>query len=121
MQTLLNPKAAASIFSTSEFDDDVMVLSALRCSDGNGTLSYLFFSDEFVDVARAKVICSKCSSRSECLEGALERAEPWGVWGGELLEEGRICSTKRPRGRPATRSTNATVVLEVPIPAHLVA
>ena len=121
MQTLLNQDTAASIFSTSEFDDDVMVLSALRCSDGNGTLSYLFFSEEFVDGARAKAICSKCSSRSKCLEGALERAEPWGVWGGELLEEGRICSTKRPRGRPATRSKDVTVVLEVPIPAHLVA
>ncbi len=108
-------------FAPNEFHDKVLVLSPKRCSDGNGTLSYLFFSDEFVDVARAKVICSKCSSRVECLQGALERNEPWGVWGGELLEEGRIRTTKRPRGRPATRNIRLTVVQEVPIPAHLVA
>jgi hypothetical protein len=27
-----------------------ITLSAKRCSDGNGTLSYLFFSEEWVDV-----------------------------------------------------------------------
>jgi hypothetical protein len=43
------------------------------------------------------------------------------VWGGELLEEGRVCSTKRPRGRPVTKSLRVTAVQEVPIPAHLVA
>ncbi len=31
---------------------------------------------------------------------ALERAEPWGVWGGEILDRGSILSFKRPRGRP---------------------
>jgi WhiB family redox-sensing transcriptional regulator len=56
-----------------------------------------------------------------CLSGALERNEPWGVWGGELLEEGRVCATKRPRGRPVTKSIRVTAVQEVPIPAHLVA
>lgn len=117
MQTLLTPTTLAP----NEFDDEVLVLSPRRCSDGNGTLSYLFFSDEFVDVARAKVICSKCSSRVQCLQDALERSEPWGVWGGELLEEGRICATKRPRGRPATRKICLTVVQEVPVPTHLVA
>lgn len=117
MQTLMTQTKLAP----HEFHDKVLVLSPKRCSDGNGTLSYLFFSDEFVDVARAKVICSKCSSRVECLQGALERNEPWGVWGGELLEEGRICTTKRPRGRPATRNIRLAVVQEVPIPAHLVA
>ncbi len=117
MQTL----TTHSTLNSDEFDDQVMVLSPRRCSDGNGTLSYLFFSEEFVDVSRAKVICSKCSSRVECLQGALERSEPWGVWGGELLEEGRICTTKRPRGRPATRNIGHAVINEVPIPAHLVA
>jgi WhiB family transcriptional regulator, redox-sensing transcriptional regulator len=96
-------------------------LSAQRCSDGNGTLSYLFFSEEFVDIQRAKTICSTCTSKVGCLSGALERSEPWGVWGGELLEEGRVCATKRPRGRPVTKSIRVTAVQEVPIPAHLVA
>ena len=111
MQTLIAPKE----------QHETLVLSAKRCSDGNGTLSYLFFSEEFVDIQRAKAVCSKCSSQAECLLGALDRAEPWGVWGGELLEEGRIRATKRPRGRPVTRNIRVTVVDEVPIPRHLVA
>lgn len=113
--TMTQSKLAPSGF------DNVVVLSPRRCSDGNGTLSYLFFSEQFVDVERAKAICSKCSSRVPCLQGALERSEPWGVWGAELLEEGRICTTKRPRGRPATHNNCVKVVLEVPIPVHLVA
>ena len=31
---------------------------------------------------------------------ALERAEPWGVWGGELFVQGVVVPRKRPRGRP---------------------
>ncbi|MFM7409683.1 MAG: WhiB family transcriptional regulator, partial [Actinomycetota bacterium] len=67
-----------------------ILLSAKRCADGNGTLTYLFFSEEYVDVCRAKAICAKCTSRQSCLNDALQREEPWGVWGGELLENGRV-------------------------------
>jgi len=84
-----------------------------RCSDGNGTLTPLFFSDELVDIARAKAICARCEASATCLAGALERAEPWGVWGGELLESGRIVAVKRPRGRPAVRPRPALVIDEV--------
>ena len=31
-----------------------------RCADGNGTLTPLFFSDDVIDIARAKAICAKC-------------------------------------------------------------
>ena len=34
------------------------------------------------------------------LYDALERGEPWGVWGGELIDAGRVLARKRPRGRP---------------------
>jgi hypothetical protein len=71
-----------------------------RCADGNGTLTGLFFSDYVVDIARAKAMCALCPLRFECLQGALEREEPWGVWGGELLSGGRIVANKRPCGRP---------------------
>jgi WhiB family transcriptional regulator, redox-sensing transcriptional regulator len=98
-----------------------LILSAKRCADGNGTLSYLFFSDEWVDVQRAKAICAKCSGQEACLSGALEREEPWGVWGGEQLEMGRIVGVRRPRGRPAVKIRPALVIEEVPIPRHLVA
>ena len=92
-----------------------------RCADGNGTLTHLFFSDVPLDTARAKAICSKCALADDCLSGALERAEPWGVWGGELVENGRVVANKRPRGRPPKHPRPAVVIDEVPIPPHLIA
>ncbi|WP_205648952.1 WhiB family transcriptional regulator, partial [Acuticoccus kandeliae] len=44
--------------------------------------------------------CGGCPLRQACLDGALERAEPWGVWGGEIFDHGRVIPRKRPRGRP---------------------
>ena len=38
---------------------------------------------------------------------ALERAEPWGVWGGEILDRGSVVNRKRPRGRPRKDSIAA--------------
>jgi len=35
-----------------------------------------------------------------CVAGALERREPWGVWGGELFLRGATVPHKRARGRP---------------------
>ena len=90
-----------------------------RCADGNGTLTHLFFSDDAIDVARAKAICSKCRLTASCLDGALERAEPWGVWGGELVENGRVVVNKRPRGRPPKHPRPLIVIDEVPVPPHL--
>ena len=92
-----------------------------RCADGHGTLTHLFFSDDVIDIARAKAICSKCQLTATCLDGALDRAEPWGVWGGELLDNGRIVVHKRPRGRPPKHPRPVLIVDEVPIPPHLVA
>ena len=90
-----------------------------RCADGNGTLTHLFFSDIPLDTARAKAICSKCTLAEDCLAGALDRAEPWGVWGGELVENGRIVANKRPRGRPPKHPRPEVTIDEVPIPPHL--
>lgn len=60
----------------------------------------LFFAESPLDVERAKAMCGDCPLRSACLEGALDRKEPWGVWGGELLVAGAVVARKRPRGRP---------------------
>ena len=60
----------------------------------------LWFADAPADLERAKQLCVGCPIRRACLAGALERAEPWGVWGGEILERGEIIARKRPRGRP---------------------
>ena len=92
-----------------------------RCADGYGTLTHLFFSDVPLDIARAQAICAKCTMAAACVEGAIERHEPWGVWGGELLENGRVVVNKRPRGRPPKHPRPELVVDEVPIPPHLVA
>jgi WhiB family redox-sensing transcriptional regulator len=60
----------------------------------------LFFAEAPSDVEAAKALCQGCRIRVACLEGALERREPWGVWGGELLLRGTVVPRKRPRGRP---------------------
>jgi WhiB family transcriptional regulator, redox-sensing transcriptional regulator len=60
----------------------------------------LFFAESPADVERAKAHCLDCPIKAECLEGALNRREPWGVWGGELFVSGVVVARKRPRGRP---------------------
>ena len=60
----------------------------------------LFFAESPQDVEQAKAMCRGCRARIACLAGALERREPLGVWGGELLMRGAIVPRKRPRGRP---------------------
>jgi WhiB family transcriptional regulator, redox-sensing transcriptional regulator len=60
----------------------------------------LFFAESPADVEFAKSLCTGCPVRLACLAGALERREPWGVWGGELFIQGVIVPRKRPRGRP---------------------
>lgn len=87
-----------------------------RCRDGHGTLAHLFFSEDALTIARAKAICSKCPLAKACLAGAVERAEPWGVWGGQLLVDGRPIAHKRGRGRPPKHPRPVIVVDEVPAP-----
>ena len=70
------------------------------CRDESGTLTELFFSDQIPDIIRAKQICASCALIDDCLQGALDRREPWGVWGGQLFLNGRILAQKRKRGRP---------------------
>lgn len=83
-----------------------------RCNDGAATMSGLYFSEELQDIARAKAICAKCTERIACLAGAVERGEPWGVWGGELLDTGHIVTVKRPRGRPPKNARPILVIDE---------
>ena len=69
----------------------------LPCRRGNAEL---FFAESPADVETAKALCLGCPVRTECLAGALDRREPWGVWGGELFLQGVVIPRKRPRGRP---------------------
>jgi WhiB family redox-sensing transcriptional regulator len=69
----------------------------LPCHTGNPEL---WFAESPSDVELAKALCGDCPVRAQCLEAALERREPWGVWGGQLLLQGVVIPRKRPRGRP---------------------
>jgi WhiB family redox-sensing transcriptional regulator len=60
----------------------------------------LWFSEHPAELERAKAMCRLCPVRAACLSGALERAEPHGVWGGEILQDGAVIAIKRARGRP---------------------
>jgi WhiB family redox-sensing transcriptional regulator len=60
----------------------------------------LFFAEHPRDLGRARELCGRCPVRVACLAGALQRREPWGVWGGELFERGAVIADKRARGRP---------------------
>jgi len=81
-------------------DGDAVDWTLARCRDGAGTMTGLFFSEQLDDIRRAKEICGLCAVKEECLQGALERREPWGVWGGQLFANGKILPFKRKRGRP---------------------
>jgi WhiB family transcriptional regulator, redox-sensing transcriptional regulator len=60
----------------------------------------LFFAEAPEDIRLAKMLCAGCPARVACLTEALQRHEPWGVWGGQLFDRGMIIADKRPRGRP---------------------
>jgi WhiB family transcriptional regulator, redox-sensing transcriptional regulator len=60
----------------------------------------LWFAETPSELEQAKAMCRDCPARLACLAGALERREPWGVWGGEIFERGAVVARKRPRGRP---------------------
>lgn len=92
-----------------------------RCADGEGTLTRLFFSDDAVDLARAKAICRRCTLADECLTMAIERQEHYGVWGGHLLMDGVIVEDRPRRGRPPKHGRVTLEIDEVPVPPHLIA
>lgn len=78
---------------------DVAVVPDLElpCRTGDADL---WFAEAPADLDRAKRLCTDCPIRESCLAGAVERREPWGVWGGEIFERGVVVARKRPRGRP---------------------
>ena len=83
-----------------------MLLDEVRPEDARAELPCrvydpeLFFAESPQDVEEAKALCRSCPVQAACLAGALQRREPWGVWGGELFVQGVVVPRKRPRGRP---------------------
>jgi len=82
--------------------------------------SALFFSEYVRDITAAKQICLRCPQMATCLEGALRRSEPGGVWGGQLFVNGSVVMSKRGRGRPRKVGSADDDIASVPVPAHLV-
>jgi len=89
------------------------------CATGGAGLTAMFFSDELQDIAAAKRLCAECPVMATCLEAAMDRREPWGVWGGQLFANGRILASKRRRGRPPKVARLEDQLPDVPIPVHL--
>ncbi|MFY9916551.1 MAG: WhiB family transcriptional regulator [Nocardioidaceae bacterium] len=72
-------------------------VTGLPCRENDGDL---WFAESTAAAELAKQLCLTCPVREACLAGALERSEPWGVWGGEVFVNGQVVARKRTRGRP---------------------
>jgi WhiB family redox-sensing transcriptional regulator len=92
---------------------DTLIAKSARCADPRSTYASLFFSESPIDGARAKAICARCSVKELCLERAIARAEPFGVWGGEFVIDGQVVGIRRSRGRPPKNPPPPLVVDEV--------
>lgn len=92
------PPTLAGHAATSVADDfDRLVAAMVPCRCHNPDL---WFAEHTSQIEQAKALCRTCPACRGCLAGAVERAEPWGVWGGEVFLAGQVVPTKRGRGRP---------------------
>ena len=90
------PAPAMEVVEDGEtFDRVVAGLIPCRINDPE-----LWFAEQTARVEHAKALCRECPLIAGCLAGAIERDEPWGVWGGEVFVGGTVVATKRGRGRP---------------------
>lgn len=89
------PMTQAQPVELAQSTDSWSVSTPCRTNDAD-----LWFAERAQDIELAKMLCRTCPLVAECLAGALDRQEPWGVWGGEYLNEGAIVAVKRGRGRP---------------------
>jgi WhiB family redox-sensing transcriptional regulator len=85
-----------------DFDEAVKLIPSgteLPCHQVNPDL---WFAESPADVETAKTLCAPCPLKTACLAGALERREPWGVWGGQAATrppaQGRCPLPGRQRG-----------------------
>lgn len=104
------PRKGTRVSTPATVSDSPAVLSALLApgpTEGDGSdlpcrqhPADLWFAELPEEVETAKALCAPCPLRQQCLDGALERREPWGVWGAQLVLQGVVVPRKRPRGRP---------------------
>lgn len=63
---------------------------------------------DYQGIAEALAVCRKCPVQAECLKGALERGEQWGMWGGLMPDDRKALRRKQQR--------NGKLVTDVPMP-----
>ncbi len=83
-------------------DGEIPIIGPAACTQMSGDRAArvrVFFSQDRKVIDQAKAICAGCPRREPCLEGALERREPWGVWGGELFRNGHVLTNRKRRPR----------------------
>lgn len=90
-----SPTAPSTDDNNQQFDRILAGLIPCRSNDPE-----LWFAEQTAQVEAAKALCRECPLIEGCLAGAVEREEPWGVWGGEVFVGGVVVATKRGRGRP---------------------
>lgn len=113
-----SPEVTAENFAVATTTEDRTWQRYAACA-GMPEATQLFFSDDLHDVSQAKLICASCPVMAPCLEGALDRHEQWGVWGGQLFANGKVVLSKRRRGRPPKQVRPEDQLPVIPFPAHL--
>lgn len=59
-----------------------------------------FFSESPEILEDARSLCHPCPLKVSCLQGAIERKERRGVWGGQIIHDGVVQAKARRVGRP---------------------
>lgn len=97
MTALLTPPETEPLPEPDLFAPDFGQREDLPCRQEDADL---WFAESPAKLEIAKAHCRQCPVRTACLMSAIDRREPWGVWGGQIFEHGTVIARKRGRGRP---------------------
>ena len=101
---------------------EIPIIGPAACTQMSGDRAArvrVFFSQDRKVIDQAKAICAGCPRRESCLEGALERREPWGVWGGELFRNGHVVTYRKRRPRhQRVRAESISPANTLPVEPH---
>src|SRR5438045_1838401 len=73
-----------------------------------GRLDLDWFDQSAADGRLCKVVCSGCWVRARCLRDALERRDPWGIWGGLGPRERAKIARRLGYSKPAMMPVHGT-------------
>ena len=103
-------------------DGEIPIIGPAACTQISGDRAdrvRVFFSQDRKVIDQAKAICAGCPRREPCLEGALERREPWGVWGGERFRNGHVViNRKRSPRHQRVRAESISPANTLPVEPH---